>query len=330
MMRSLTGTADFGAAGRAQPDWSAAVHQISAPVESATAPFPVVDDGIEWRLCASIARSHGRSFFLASHCLPPARRRAIHATYAYCRIADDIADLSTGAAWAALALNMWGQQLATPTHPVAVAFAAARAQYGVPVAPARDLIAGVRTDLGSCRFATWDDLRRYCYQVAGTVGLMVAPILGCQDDAALRYAVDLGIAMQLTNILRDVGEDARSGRLYLPLDELAAFGCDPEAILCGRPSGRFRELLDFQVARARELYSQARRGLVALSPAGRLTTLAASEFYAMILTAIEERDYDVFGARAYVPNGRKLTALPSVAAAFVRIAWAPGISRGRR
>jgi 15-cis-phytoene synthase len=84
------------------------------------------------------------------------------------------------------------------------------------------------------------------------------------------------------------------------------------------------------VARARELYSQARRGLVALSPAGRLTTLAASEFYAMILTAIEERDYDVFGARAYVPNGRKLTALPSVAAAFVRIAWAPGISRGRR
>jgi 15-cis-phytoene synthase len=185
-------------------------------------------------------------------------------------------------------------------------------------------------DLGPCRFATWDELRCYCYHVAGTVGLMVAPILGCEDEAALPYAVDLGIAMQLTNILRDVGEDARRRRLYLPLDELAAFGCDPEAILCGRPSGRFRELLDFQVARARELYSQARRGLVALSPAGRLTTLAASEFYAMILTAIEERDYDVFGARAYVPNGRKLTALPSVAAAFVRIAWAPGISRGRR
>ena len=127
--------------------------------------------------------------------------------------------------------------------------------------------------------------------------------------------------MQLTNILRDVGEDARRGRLYLPLDELAAFGCDPEAILCGRPSGRFRELLAFQVARARDLYVQARRGIPALSPAGRLTTLAASEFYATILTAIEERDYDVFGARAYVPNGRKLAALPGVAAAFVRLAW---------
>ena len=176
-------------------------------------------------------------------------------------------------------------------------------------------------DLGPCRFASWDELRRYCYHVAGTVGLLVAPILGCQDDAALPHAVDLGIAMQLTNILRDVGEDARRGRLYLPLDELAAFGCDPEAILSGRSSGRFRDLLAFQVARARDLYVQARQGIPSLSPAGQLATLAASQFYATILTAIEERDYEVFGARAYVPNGRKLAALPSVAAAFVRTAW---------
>jgi phytoene synthase len=320
-MRSMTGTADFVATVPTQPDWNAAVHQVSARVESSAASAPVAGDAIAWRLCAAIARSHGRSFFLASHCLPPDRRRAIHAIYAYCRIADDIADLSADAASAVLALDGWGRQLADPMHPVAVAFAAARAQYRVPIAPARDLITGVRMDLGPCRFATWDELRRYCYHVAGTVGLMVAPVLGCQDDAALPHAVDLGIAMQLTNILRDVGEDARRRRLYLPLDELAAFGCDPEAILCGRPNGRFRELLAFQVARARDLYVQARRGIPALSPAGRLTTLAASEFYATILTAIEERDYDVFGARAYVPNGRKLAALPSVASAFVRIAW---------
>jgi 15-cis-phytoene synthase len=317
----MTGTVDFVATVPTQPDWNAAVHQVSARVESPAASAAAAGDAIEWRLCAAIARSHGRSFFLASHCLPPDRRRAIHAIYAYCRIADDIADLSADAASAALALDVWGRQLATPTHPVAVAFAAARAQYGVPVAPARDLITGVRMDLGPCRFATWDELRSYCYHVAGTVGLMVAPILGCEDEAALPHAVDLGIAMQLTNILRDVGEDARRRRLYLPLDELAAFGCDPEAVLGGRPSGRFRDLLAFQVARARDLYVQARRGIRALSPAGRLTTLAASEFYATILTAIEERDYDVFGARAYVPNGRKLAALPSVAGAFVRIAW---------
>jgi phytoene synthase len=321
-MRSMSGTVDFMATVPTQPDWNAAVHQGSARLESPAA-SAAAGDAIEWRLCAAIARSHGRSFFLASHCLPSDRRRAIHATYAYCRIADDIADLSADTASAAHALDVWGRQLAAPTHPVAVAFAAARAQYGVSVAPARDLITGVRMDLGPCRFATWDELRSYCYHVAGTVGLMVAPILGCHDDAALPHAVDLGIAMQLTNILRDVGEDASRGRLYLPLDELAAFGCDPEAVLCGRPSERFRELLAFQVARARDLYVQARRGIRALSPAGRLTTLAASEFYATILTAIEERDYDVFGARAYVPNGRKLAALPSVAGAFVRIAW-PG------
>jgi phytoene synthase len=327
-MRSITGAADLAATDRARPEWSASVYQGSAALDSPAASAAVAGDAIEWRLCAAIARSHGRTFFLASHCLPPDRRRAIHATYAYCRIADDIADHSADATSAALALDAWGRQLAAPTHPVAVAFAAARARHGVPVAPAWDLLTGVRMDLGPCRFATWDDLRHYCYYVAGTVGLMVAPLLGCEDDSALPHAVDLGIAMQLTNILRDVGEDARRGRLYLPLDELAAFGCDPEAILRGRPSGRFRELLDFQAARARDLYVQARRGIPALSPAGRLTTLAASEFYATILTAIEERDYDVFGARAYVSNSRKLSALPGVAADFVRFAWTPGATRG--
>jgi phytoene synthase len=326
----MTGTANYAATVLTETDWSAAVHQVSAQVESPAALAAGTSDASEWRLCAAIARSHGRSFFLASHCLPPERRRAIHATYAYCRIADDIADHSADATSAALALDAWERQLASPTHPVAVAFAAARFQHGVPVAPAQDLIAGVRMDLGHCRFATWDELRCYCYHVAGTVGLTVAPILGCQDDAALPYAVDLGIAMQLTNILRDVGEDIRRSRLYLPLDELAAFGCDPDAILCGQPNGRFRELLAFQVARARDLYVQARRGIPALSPAGRLTTLTASELYAAILTAIGERDYDVFGARAYVPNSRKLAALPSVAADFVRLACPSGVTRGRR
>src|ERR671910_1414434 len=132
MMRSMTGAADLVTTGRAQPNWSAALHQLSAPLESPTALAAMAGDAIEWGLCAAIARSYGRSFFLASHCLPPERRRAIHATYAYCRIADDIADLSTDAASAALALDVWGRQLTVPTHPVAVAFAAARAQYGVP------------------------------------------------------------------------------------------------------------------------------------------------------------------------------------------------------
>jgi phytoene synthase len=285
-------------------------------------------EAVDWRCCAEIARAHGRTFYLASRFLPPARRRAVHATYAYCRIADDIADHARDLIRAERALDDWERQLAAPTDPVAVAFAAARASYGVPDAAVRELLAGVRMDLTAGRFAAWDDLRLYAYRVAGTVGLMVAPILGCQEEWALPHAVDLGIAMQLTNVLRDVGEDARLGRLYLPLADLEAFGCDPEAVLRGQPNGRFADLLAFEIARARGLYADARRGFPALAPSGRWTALAGSEMYAAILTRIEENGYDVFGARASVSTSRKLGALPGIAAAFVRLASAPGLREG--
>jgi phytoene synthase len=274
---------------------------------------------VDWRQCSEIARAHGRTFFLASRFLPPDRRRAIHAIYAYCRIADDIADRSTDIVTAARTLDAWERQLDEPTDPIAVAFAAVRARHNVPRAAARELLAGVRMDLAPSRFATWDDLRLYCYRVAGTVGLMVAPILGCQDDEALPHAVDLGIAMQLTNILRDIGEDARRGRIYLPLEDLAAFDCNPEEIVRGRPSGRFADLLAFEIARARALYADARRGLPALSPSGRLTAMAGSELYATILTRIEEMDYNVLEARAHVSTRRKLCALPGIAVTFARL-----------
>jgi phytoene synthase len=282
-----------------------------------------------WERCAAIARGHGQTFFLASRFLPPDRRRAIHATYAYCRIADDIADRATAAGAAERALDDWERQLDAPTDDVAIAFAATRAKYGVPDAPARELLAGVRMDLTPRRYETWDELRLYCYRVAGTVGLLVAPILGCQDEDALPHAVTLGIAMQLTNILRDVAEDARQGRLYLPLEDLAAFGCDPEAILAGRPSGRFADLLAFEIERARALYAASRRGLPALAPAGRLTTIAGSELYASILTRIEAMGYDVFSARAHVPTGHKLRAMPGIATTFVRLSMPFAVADAR-
>jgi len=277
-------------------------------------------DAVDWRACARIAHAHGRTFAFASRFLPPERRRAILAAYAYCRVADDIADRTTDLETAARALDDWERQLDDPIHPVAVAFSAARRQYGVSKGAAVDLLTGVRMDLAPRRFETWDELRRYCYHVAGTVGLMAAPMLGCADDAALPYAVELGIAMQLTNILRDVGEDASRNRLYLPLDELQAFGCDPESILDGKPNGHFADLLAFEIARARRLYAGAWRGLPALAPSGRLTTLAASRLYAAILDAIEEQRYDVFDRRACVPLPRKLAALPGIAVAFVDLA----------
>lgn len=275
---------------------------------------------VDWRLCSAITREHGRTFYLASHFQTPARRRALHAIYAYCRIADDIVDRAASRHEAASLLAAWEAQLDAPTHPVACTFAATREIYGIPVEPARDLIAGIRSDLQPETFVTWEDLRGYCYRVAGTVGLLTAPVLGCSRASALPCAVDLGIAMQLTNILRDVGEDARQQRVYLPSADLEAFGCTPESLLAGRPVGRFRELMAFEIARARSLYASARPGIAALSPAGQMTALAASRLYASILTRIEELDYDVFSTRATVHTRRKLGALPAVALDFARIA----------
>lgn len=277
--------------------------------------------GTDWRHCRAVARMHGRTFFFASQFLPPERRRAIHAAYAFCRIADDIVDRApaTGLVAAAQALDEWEAELDTPRHPIAVAFASVRETYGVPVIAAHDLLSGVRMDLTPRTYATWDDLALYCYRVAGTVGLIAAPILGCRDSAALPHAVNLGIAMQLTNILRDIAEDGRMGRLYLPLIDLAAFDCDPDALRAGQPSGRFAELMAFEIVRARALYDDARVGIPALSPAGRLTTLASAHLYGKILTRIEEQNYDVFAGRAHVPTGRKLRALPTVASSFVRL-----------
>ena len=284
--------------------------------------------GVDWRLCSAITREHGRTFFLASHFQAPARRRALHAIYAYCRIADDIVDRAVTRDEAASLLAAWEAQLDDPVHPVACTFAATREMYGIPIEPARHLIDGIRSDLQPEPFATWEDLRHYCYRVAGTVGLLTAPVLGCTRASALPCAVDLGIAMQLTNILRDVGEDARQQRVYLPLADLEAFGCTPESLLAGRPVGRFRDLMAFEIARARGLYASARPGIAALSPAGQMTALAASRLYASILTRIEELNYDVFTTRATVHTHRKLGALPAVALDFARIPRFPAVLAG--
>ncbi len=273
----------------------------------------------DWEQCEAIARHHGRTFYFASRCLPRSQRRAVLATYAYCRIADDIVDAadSTGQESALDALMAWEDQIAHPIDPAAVAFAVARTQYAIPTKPVHDLIAGIRMDLTKNRYTDWADLRTYCYHVAGTVGLMVAPILGCQDDVALNHAAELGIAMQLTNILRDIGEDARAGRLYLPLDEIEIFGCRPEEIVAGRPGPRFPDLLDHQISRARTLYETSREGIPALDAYGRFTTMVASDLYARILSEIESNRYDVFDTRAHCSTKRKIMALPVISARFI-------------
>lgn len=273
----------------------------------------------DWDLCQSIARTHGRSFFLASRLLGSERRRSILAAYAYCRMADDIVDESNGdQERVAVQLDAWEREIERPIHPVAVAFAHARMRYDIPERPVRELFDGMRADLSISRYRSWPQLRVYCHQVAGTVGLIVAPILGCCDSAALPRAAELGIAMQLTNILRDVKEDAELGRVYLPLDELERFDVDPDALHAGEPGRRFPELMKFQIARARALYASALTGVPSLSPSGQLTTLAAARLYSGILDQIEANRYDVFSARAVVPRNRKARSTAGAAVQFLQ------------
>ncbi len=274
----------------------------------------------DWDICQRIARSHGRSFFLASRMLGAERRQSILAAYAYCRLADDIVDRADGdGVLTAERLAAWENELDRPMHPVSVAFAHARHRYGIPDQPIRELFDGMRADLFVNRYQNWPELRGYCHQVAGTVGLIVAPILGCSDKSALPYAADLGIAMQLTNILRDVGEDAAMNRIYLPLDELDRFGLDPEHLLAGELGTGFSDLMRFQIARARDFYESALLGVSALSPSGQLTTLAAAHLYAGILDQIEANHYQVFSIRAVVPRRQKARSTAGAAMRFMQL-----------
>lgn len=274
-----------------------------------------------WDECGSVLRRHGRTFFVSSRLLAKDKRRSAEAIYAFCRIADDIVDHAdaVGLEESSRQLAAWEAEIDQPHSAIAVAFRAAREYYDIPVQPAYDLIAGVRTDLARQRFASWDELRHYCYCVAGTVGLLVAPILGCRHESALPHAIELGIAMQLTNILRDVAEDALLERLYLPLDELALFGVDPDSVLAGTPTGDFSGLLQFQSERARDLYASAAQGFIALDFSGQLATITASHLYARILDEIERQGFNVFAGRARVSRRRKVRELPVVAAMLLRL-----------
>jgi phytoene synthase len=270
-----------------------------------------------YRYCDALTQAHSRTFYLASDLLPSAKRSAVRALYAFCRVSDDLVDqdgvdpqakLNT---WRSLALA------AQPgTHdPVALAWADVRARYHIPGRYAEQLIDGVARDLTGAHYATFDELAVYCYGVASTVGLMVMHIIGFADAEAIPYAIKLGVALQLTNILRDVGEDWQAGRLYLPQDELAAFGlsdADIGAASAGEMDERWRDFMRFQVERARRIYAEAMPGIALLDPDGRFAIGAAAELYRGILDDIEAHGYDVFSRRARVSTWGKLRRLPGI------------------
>ncbi|MBW0001655.1 MAG: phytoene/squalene synthase family protein [Verrucomicrobia bacterium] len=266
------------------------------------------------RYCRENTRRHARSFYFASFALPKGKRVAAYSLYAFCRYLDDLIDQRqpghNGAELVARVREEFAGLVSgeVPGPPFALAFANSVKSYRIPPEPFLDLTRGVLMDAGPIALRTWDELRRYCYHVASVVGLAMCPVLGLAGghDGA-EHAVELGIAMQLTNILRDIREDWERGRVYLPADELARFGVKIEDAACGRVTEPFRQLMQFQIARARAFYIRSEAGIPMLADDGsQVTVWMMRHIYAGILEEIEKQQFDVFRKRASTSLARKI------------------------
>lgn len=264
--------------------------------------------------CENFTKFHSRTFYLASSLLPEEKRRAVHALYSFCRVSDDVVDRSTGDARAEL--KSWRRRITClapgDTDPVILAWNDTRRRFQIPMRYGEQLIDGVALDLDQVRYETFGDLAHYCYGVACTVGIMSMHIVGHSGTEALSYAIRLGVALQLTNILRDIGEDSLNGRIYLPQEEMRAFGLNDSDILAGEVHEPWREFMRFQIDRNRRLYASSLPGIKLLDTDGRFAIAAAAELYQAILLKIEENDFDVFGRRAAVSGWGKLRRLPGI------------------
>jgi len=268
-----------------------------------------------YRACETITREHSRTFSLASAFLPAGKRRAARALYAFCRTSDDLVDRNVTAD-PVRALKAWRLRLLAGRppgeHPVAMAWADTRLRSAIPAVYAEQLLDGLATDLTRSRYQSFTELAVYAYGVASTVGLMAMHIIGFCGPEAIPYAVRLGVALQLTNILRDVGEDLRQGRLYLPQEELERFGLTEADIAAGVVTPAWRDFMRFQIERTRRLYRQAWPGVAMLARDGRFAIAAAAGLYLAILDQIEKNDYDVFSRRAYLGRWARLCRLAGI------------------
>jgi phytoene synthase len=277
--------------------------------------------------CRRYARRYARSFYFASHVLPKPKRLASYAIYAFCRYADELAD---GPQISATEGRRRLEELREQLRRVytgsrfmdnrLLAFRETVFNYAIPQEYFLDLLRGFEMDLARVRFRRFEDLTTYCYNVASTVGLMMTHVFGVSDTKAFRHAEELGIAMQLTNILRDVGEDYRRGRVYLPEAELAAFNYSEQDLARGTINENFIALMRSNIERARAYYLQADSGIPLLTDDGsRLCVRLMRRIYSGILDQIEANRYDVFTRRAYVPTRRKIIiALTTMAKGLVK------------
>ena len=263
-----------------------------------------------YREAAEATARGSKSFYFASRFFPKELARAAHAVYWFCRCTDDIVDECSSIEYGRVELEEWSRQVECAfrggpvAHPVLIVFLDAMQRHCIPQEYALELIEGMRMDLEGRRYECFADLRVFCYRVASVVGLMMSHVIGFRGEA-LRYATDLGIAMQLTNILRDIGEDLGRGRVYLPTDEMRRFGYSEEELRRHVRNAAFVDLMSFQVKRAREFYKAAMPGIALLSSDGRFAVKVAAEVYRGILDSIEASGYDVFERRAFVSPVRK-------------------------
>ncbi len=263
-----------------------------------------------------ITAAHSKSFHFASGLLPEEKRSAVRALYAFCRTVDDIVDEVELKKDRDFELNYWRNIVQTASSLtddlVAAAWADTLTRYHIPRHYALQLIDGVARDLSQSRYQTFDDLATYCYGVASTVGLMSMYIVGFKSHEAVPYAIKLGVALQMTNILRDVGEDYRNGRLYLPREELAFYGISEADIAESRMTDSWRQFMKFQIDRTRQLYKDSWQGVKMLEREGQLAIGAASTLYCGILDDIEKHDYDVFNRRASLSAWGKVSLIPGL------------------
>jgi phytoene synthase len=277
-----------------------------------------------YRACEEVARREAANFYPAFRILPREQRLAMCALYTFMRIADDLGDDDGPIDQKAKNLDDWRRGMhdalaGNPTHPSHAALVDTLRTFAIPVQYLDDVIDGVAMDLGPVRYQTWDELKVYCYRVASAVGLACIHIWKFTDAAATSFAELAGYAFQLTNILRDVKEDAERGRVYLPAEEMDRFGVTFEDLRAGKLDRRFRDLMKFEADRAREFYEASQPLAPLLPPPGRAVFLMMSRTYRQLLDEIAARDYDVFSQRVRVSKWKKLQFALSVLP--VRLNW---------
>lgn len=281
----------------------------------------VFADSSDYAVCRQLHRRYGTTYYFATQRFKPESKRRTHALYGFVRVPDEWVDNPNGLTLEQRvnSLSRWRRQLldgmdgVRPSHPVMRAFCDVVRETGMPLEEPLCFLDAMEQDLAVGRYETYSDLRGYMRGSAAAVGMMMCHVLGAKITPEMeRAACSLGEAMQLTNFLRDVGEDAQRGRIYLPLEDLAAFEVSEQEVMEGKVTAHFENLMKFEIARARALYAEADKGIPMLPPDTRKAVLLARILYSRILDRIEERRFDVFTGRARTSKLEKVAVAVKV------------------